>query len=285
MCEDDLYVMWSFEIQGFQDQNYWNNDFVSCCFAVEPSTTFTRCLHSITECRILSFAHVPNILMFCHCHFLSCHTIMTEQMLIHNLLSWAPWTTTTVCVQARSDIITAKIRHYREESRQFGGEIMFAESWTQVNAWLHLHRLEIKTCTLSYSATEKFPAICGKKSGLLVVDAPTTPLVKLFLLKKSFLKCCEKKSATSCWWCFQILRWTLNPKDRETEKFPGTFCGKKSSASLNLWILEKKSFQVFVVARICCLLVILFPREKFVVATDPLLDARYLEMLACYRTL
>jgi hypothetical protein len=54
---------------------------------------------------------------------------------------------------------------------------------------------------------------------------------------------------------------------------------------LNLWILEKKSFQVFVVARICCLLVILFPREKFVVATDPLLDARYLEMLACYRTL
>jgi hypothetical protein len=39
------------------------------------------------------------------------------------------------------------------------------------------------------------------------------------------------------------------------------------------------------VARICCLLVILLPREKFVVATDPLLDARYREVLACYRTL
>ncbi len=37
-------------------------------------------------------------------------------------------------------------------------------------------------------------------------------------------------------------------------------------------------------ARICCL-VILFPREKFVVATDPLLDARYPEVLACDRTL
>jgi hypothetical protein len=121
-------------------------------------TTFTRCLHSITECWILSFAHVPNTLMFCHCHFLSCHTIMTEQTLIHNLRSWAPWTTTTVCA--------GNIRHHHSQnqtlqrrSRQFGGEIMFPESWTQVNACMHLHELEIKNCILSYSAIEKFPAM------------------------------------------------------------------------------------------------------------------------------
>jgi hypothetical protein len=51
-------------------------------------------------------------------------------------------------------------------------------------------------------------------------------LVKLFLLKKSFLKCCGKKSATSCCWCSQILKWTLNPKDREKENVPGICCGR-----------------------------------------------------------
>jgi hypothetical protein len=110
-------------------------------------------------------------------------------------------------------------------------------------------------------------------------------LVKLFLLKKSFLKCCGKKSATSCCWCSQILRWTLNPKDREKENVPGIFCGKNLQLHWFSEFERKKSFQVLVVARMCCLLVILLPREKFVVATDPLLFARYREVLACYRTL
>jgi hypothetical protein len=204
-------------------------------------------------------------------------------MLIHNLLSWAPWTTTTVCA--------GKIRHHysqeqtlQRRSKTIWGwdyvfrimntiECLHAFAWTW-NQKLHFVLLYYRKVS------------CNLWQGIwAVVDAPTTPLVKLFLLKKSLLKCCGKKSATSCCRCSEILRWTLNPKDREKEDVPGILCGKKSAASLILWIREKKSLQVLVVARICGLLVILLPREKFVVATDPLLDARYREVLACYRTL
>jgi hypothetical protein len=137
VCEDDPYVVWSFEIQGFQEQNYWNNDFVSCCFAVAPTTTFTRCLHSITECSILSFAHVPNTLMFCHCHFLSCHTIRTANTHSQPFLSYM----NHYCMCRQDQTL-------QRRTRQFGGEIMFPESWTQVNACMHLHELEIKNCTV-----------------------------------------------------------------------------------------------------------------------------------------